>query len=198
MKILIGTNNKNKLAQFKRTLEKLVPDWEIVSLAEAGVDFDVEEDGDTLLHNAQKKAREYAESSGLFTIADDTGLFVDALGGEPGIHAKRWAQGSSHDRCLRLLERLKDVPEKERTVQYRAVMAAYDPEKEKSYVAETVVDGLIVDEPKGENGFGYDPIFFVNQLGKRFAELSKDEIDSISHRTIGAKKVIEDYLNENE
>lgn len=198
MKILIGTNNKNKLEQYRRTLERLVPDWEILSLLEAGIDFDVEEDGDDLLYHAKKKAEEYGEMSGLFTISDDTGLFVDALGGEPGIHAKRWAEGTSHDRCLRLLERMKDVPGKDRTVQYRAVVAGYDPKQKKSYSAETVIDGLIVDEMKGENGFGYDPIFFVNQFGKRFAELSKEDIDSISHRTIGTKKVIEEYLNKNE
>lgn len=194
MKILIGTNNQNKLAQYRRSLVKIIPDWEIVSLAEAGIDFDVEEDGDNLLHNAQKKAREYAEMSGLLAIADDTGLFVDALGGEPGIHAKRWASGTGHDRCVKLLERVKEIPEEKRTAQYRAVVAGYDPKDKKFYIAETTVDGLIVDGIKGENGFGYDPIFFVNRFGKRFAEMSVEEIDSISHRTTGAKKVMEEYL----
>jgi XTP/dITP diphosphohydrolase len=191
MKILIGTNNQNKLAQYRRSLAKMMPELEILSLSDLGIDLDVEEDGDTLLHNAKKKAKEYAEMSGLLTMADDTGLFVDALGGEPGIHAKRWAEGSGRDRCMKILERLKDVPKEKRTARYEAIVACYDPKSEKFLTSKTIVKGLIVDDLKGENGFGYDPIFLVDRFGKRFAELTVDEIDSISHRTVGAKEIIE-------
>lgn len=172
----------------------MMPELEIVSLADLGIGLDVQEDGDTLLDNAKKKAMEYGKISGMLTIADDTGLFVDALGGEPGMHAKRWAKGSGYDRCVKILERLKDVPRERRTARYEAVVACYDPKQDKFYTSKTIVEGLIVDEIKGENGFGYDPIFFVNQFGKRFAELTVDEIDSISHRTVGAKNVINEYF----
>ena len=197
MKILIGTNNKYKLEQYKRTFDELGLNIEVLSLADAGITLDVEEDGDNLLYNAKKKAQEYAEHAGILAIADDTGLFVDALGGEPGIHAKRWAEGSDRDRCLKIVERLKDIPQDKRTCQYDGVVALYDPIQKKFHVSQIAVDGLIMDELKGENGFGYDPIFFVKKFGKRYAELTNDEIDSISHRTNGAKNVIEEYLNEN-
>lgn len=197
MKILIGTNNKYKLAQYKRTFDELGLNVEVLSLADAGITLDVEEDGDNLLHNAKKKAQEYAELAGIPAIADDTGLFVDALGGEPGIHAKRWAEGSDRDRCIKIIERLRDIPLDKRTCKYDGVVTLYDPKKKKFYASQIAVDGLIMDELKGENGFGYDPIFFVKKFGKRYAELTNEEIDSISHRTNGAKKVIEEYLNEN-
>lgn len=193
---MIGTNNKYKLAQFKRSLAMIDPDMEILSLAELEITYDVEEDGDNLLHNAEKKAREYAEMSGLVTMADDTGLFIDALDGEPGIHAKRWAEGTDRDRCLKIIERLENVPHDQRTAKYIGVVSCYDPIKKRFYNSETDVEGFITDELKGENGFGYDPIFYVTKFGKRFAELTNDEIDSISHRTNGAKKVLNEYLDE--
>jgi XTP/dITP diphosphohydrolase len=194
MKILIGTNNKNKLSQYLRTLEKKNSDMEVLSLADVGIDLDVEEDGDSLLHNAKKKAKEYAELSGIVTIADDTGLFVDALGGEPGIHAKRWATGNDRDRCLKIIERLRDVPASERKAKYEAVVACYDPTQKKYYISKSEVRGHIVDELKGENGFGYDSIFWVEKFGKRFAELTEKEIDLISHRTIGTKEILDKLI----
>lgn len=190
MKILIGTNNKNKLAQYKRGLEKLGSEIELCSLFDLGIDFDVEENGDTLLHNAKKKAKEYAELSGMITIADDTGLFVDALNGEPGIHAKRWSGGSDEDRCLKIIERIKDVPVDKRTAKYDAVVACYNPKSKEFYISKIEVKGRILDEIKGENGFGYDSIFWVEKFNKRFSELTNDEIDSISHRTVGTNEII--------
>lgn len=196
MKILIGTNNKYKLAQYKRAFDKF-DDVDLFSLANFDINLDVKEDGDNLLENAKKKAKEYGELAKTITIADDTGLYVDALGGEPGIHAKRWADGTDKDRCLKLLEKLKDIPDDKRTCKYVGVVAMYDPKNKKFWSSETEIDGLIMDELKGENGFGYDPVFWVKKFGKRFAELTNEEIDSISHRTNGAKKVIEEYLDEN-
>jgi len=191
MKILIGTNNQNKLAQYRRSLKENLPATEILSLTDLGITLDVEENGDSLMHNAKKKAREYADLSGILTVADDTGLFIDALGGEPGLHAKRWAAGSDKDRCLKILERLKDVPKEERTARYDAVVACYDPEKKKFYTARTIVEGHIGEELKGKNGFGYNSIFFVEKFGKKFAELTNGEIDSISHRTVGMREIID-------
>ncbi|MFA7209077.1 MAG: non-canonical purine NTP pyrophosphatase [Parcubacteria group bacterium] len=197
MKILIGTNNRNKLAQYKRVFRESGVDAEVLALSDVGIDFDVEEDGDNLLHNAQKKAREYAEMSGILAIADDTGLFVDALGGEPGIHAKRWHAGTDHERCLKLLERLKGIPKDQRSARYIGVVATYDPQSEEEWFLETATEGFIVDGVdgmKGDNGFGYDPVLHVTRFGKNYAELSNEELDLISHRTNGIKKFIEKYL----
>jgi XTP/dITP diphosphohydrolase len=195
MKILIGTNNKNKLAQYGRALKKMLPDAEALALSDLGIMLDVEEDGDSLMHNAKKKAQEYAELSGMLSVADDTGLFIDALGGEPGLHAKRWAAGSDKDRCLKILERLKDVSGDLRSARYKAVVACYDPEKKKFYISQTAVEGLISEKYEGGNGFGYDSIFFVEKFGKKFAELNNDEIDSISHRTTGMQEIINKLKN---
>jgi len=193
MKILIGTNNQNKLAQYRRVFREAKLDVEILSLADLKIDFDVEEDGDNLVDNAQKKAREYAEMSGLLTMADDTGLFVDALDGEPGIHAKRWHAGTEHERCLKLLERLKDVTDNQRSARYIGVVATYDPQSKEAWFFETAAEGFIVDsvdKMKGDNGFGYDPILHVTRFGKNYAELNNDEIDLVSHRTNGIREFI--------
>ncbi|MCK9379007.1 MAG: non-canonical purine NTP pyrophosphatase [Candidatus Moranbacteria bacterium] len=195
MKLLIGTNNKYKLAQYKRVFAEMDLQVEILSLFDVGIEFDVKEDGDNLLENAEKKAREYAELSGFLTVADDTGLFVDTLNGEPGIHAKRWHEGNDNDRCLKLLEKLKNIPPDKRSCKYIGVVAAYDPKEKKLWHTQSEIDGLIVDDLRGNNGFGYDPIFFVKKFGKRFAELNDSEIDSISHRTNGAKEFIKKYLD---
>lgn len=195
MKILIGTNNQNKLAQYRRSLAKNWPEAEVLSLADLGITLDVEEDGESLMHNAKKKAEEYGELSGILTVADDTGLFIDALDGDPGLHAKRWAAGTDKDRCLKILERLKDVPKEKRTARYDAVVACYDPSEKKFYTAQIAVEGLIGEELEGENGFGYDSIFFVKKFGKKYAQLTNDEIDSISHRTVGMKEVIDKMKN---
>ena len=196
MKILIGTNNQNKLAQYRRVFAEADFDAEILSLADLKIDFDVEEDGENLLHNAQKKAREYGEMSGLLTMADDTGLFVDALDGEPGVHAKRWHAGTEYDRCLKLLERLKDVPTEQRSARYIGVVATYDPQNKKDWFWETTAEGFIVDDVdkmKGDSGFGYDPILHVARFGKNYAELSNEEIDLISHRTNGIREFIKTH-----
>lgn len=195
MKILIGTNNQNKLAQYGRALKKMLPDAEALALSDLGITLDVEEDGDSLMHNAKKKAQEYAELSGMLAVADDTGLFIDALGGEPGLHAKRWTAGSDKDRCLKILERLMGVSGDLRSARYEAVVACYDPEKKEFYISQTTVEGLISEKYEGENGFGYDPIFFVEKFGKKFAQLNTDEIDSISHRTTGMQEIINKLKN---
>src|SRR4030042_3566384 len=109
MKILIGTNNENKLNQFRRIFRNLGSDIELASLKDVSITDDVEEDGDNLLDNAKKKAQFYGEKSKMLTLADDTGLFIDALGGEPGVHAKRWHEGTEKERYLKILEKIKDI-----------------------------------------------------------------------------------------
>jgi len=181
--ILIGTNNQDKLKQFRLFFKQLNLDIKAHSLADLGIEDEVEEDLNSILEIAKKKAKCYAEKSGVITLSDDLGLFVDALGGEPGIHAKRWHEGTENDRCFKLQERLKDISEKQRT-------AIYDPEKKEFWTYEGSIEGVISDEFKGSLGFGYDPIFKLPD-GRHFAELSEEERNTISHRG----KTIRKYLN---
>ncbi|OGI36036.1 MAG: hypothetical protein A2283_09815 [Lentisphaerae bacterium RIFOXYA12_FULL_48_11] len=190
MKILIGTNNENKLNQFRRIFRNLGFDTELVSLKDVGITDDVEENEDSLLENAKKKAKFYAEKSNLLTLADDTGLFVDVLNGEPGLHAKRWHDGTELDRCHKLLERLKDIPEEKRTCRYAGVLAVYNPKTKEFWNYENNIEAVISDDFKGDLGFGYDPIFKLEN-GKHYAELTDEERDVISHRGLGIKS----YLN---
>ncbi|MFA6974037.1 MAG: non-canonical purine NTP pyrophosphatase [Parcubacteria group bacterium] len=196
MKILIGTNNQDKLKQFQRIFEDLGADVELVSLAEAGITDDVEEDADNILDNAKKRAKFYAEKSGLLALSDDLGLFVDALGGEPGVHAKRWHDGTEHDRCLKLQERLKDVPAEKRTCRYTGVVSIYDPEKKEFWNYENNVEGFISDEFKGDLGFGYDPIFKFAD-GRHFAEFTDAERYVVSHRGKGVREFLKYIEHEN-
>jgi XTP/dITP diphosphohydrolase len=190
MKILIGTNNENKLKQFRRIFRNLGSDMALVSLKDVGIIDDVEENEDSLLENAKKKAKFYAEKSNLLTLADDTGLFVDALNGEPGLHAKRWHDGTELDRCHKLIERLKDIPEEKRTCRYTGVLAVYNPETKEFWNYENNIEAVISNDFKGDLGFGYDPIFKLEN-GKHYAELADEDRDAISHRGLGIKK----YLN---
>jgi XTP/dITP diphosphohydrolase len=192
MKILLGTNNQNKLNQFRRIFKNLGSDIELISLIDAGITDDVEEDADNLLDNAKKKAQYYGEKSGLLALADDTGLFVDPLGGEPGVHAKRWHDGTELDRCYKLLERLKDIPEEKRTCRYTGVLSIYDPKTKSFWNYENNTEAVISDEFKGDMGFGYDPIFKLAD-GLHYAELTDSDRDAISHRGMGIKEFIK-YL----
>lgn len=186
MKILIGTNNENKLRQFRRMFGKFMPEVEIYSLSDIKVTDDVEEDGETLLENAKKKAVYFGEKSKMITLADDTGLFVDSLDGEPGVHAKRWHEGSEKDRNIKLIRKLEGVPEEKRTCRYIGVLAVYNPENEKIWTYEGKVEGWISDEFKGSGGFGYDQIFKTEAYrGRHYAELDHMEKDLISHRGMG-------------
>ncbi len=191
MKILLGTNNKNKIEQFKRIFKSLNSDVELVSLNEAGIIDDVEEDADNLLDNAKKKAKFYGEKSRMIALSDDTGLFVDALDGEPGIHAKRWHEGTEIDRCNKLLEKLKGIPEKERTCRYGGVLTIYNPQTKEFWTYTNDLEAVISDEFRGGFGFGYDPIFKLPN-GKHYAELIDSERDKISHRGLGIKKFLND------
>lgn len=190
MKILIGTNNENKLKQFARIFNNLESDIELVSLKEAGITDDVEEDQDNLLDNAKKKAQFYGELSKMLTMADDMGLFIDALDGEPGIHAKRWHEGTEKERYLKILELMKDIPKGKRTCRYTGVLAVYNPKDETFWRFENNVEGTIADEPLEGGGFGYDPIFITAEYNKYYSQLTDEEKDAISHRGAGAKEFV--------
>ncbi|MDD5031984.1 MAG: non-canonical purine NTP pyrophosphatase [Patescibacteria group bacterium] len=192
MKILIGTNNQNKYKEYKRILNIYAPEFEIIGLTEAKISDDIEETADNLLDNAKEKADFFGKKSGILTLADDTGLFVDALGGEPGIYSHRWHEGSDYDRCVKLLERLKGIPEDRRTARYIGVVAAYNPSINKFWAYEVRVEGLISNEFGNGGGFGYDRIFKVKSAGKYYSELSEEEMTQISHRGIAVKKLFLD------
>ena len=187
MQILIGTNNLHKLKNYKDAFRAYAPQTELLGLQDLNITEDVEEDGDTLLENAVKKVRFFGKKSGIITIADDTGLFVDALGGEPGLHTKRWHEGSDHDRCVKLLERLKG---KNRTAHYGWAVAVYNPTNKRDWSFEYELEGLISDNFIDTGGFGYDKMFEVVSLGKHYSELSSQELLEFGGRGKGVKELI--------
>ncbi|MDX9913349.1 MAG: non-canonical purine NTP pyrophosphatase [Candidatus Moranbacteria bacterium] len=190
MKILIGTTNENKFDQFSHIFRRLTQEVELLSLLDLDIDDDVREDGETLLENAKKKAKFFAQKSGFITLSDDTGLFVDALGGAPGINAKRWHTGTDRDRCLKLIEKLRDIAEKERTCRYIGAIAVYDPISAKFFEHQSSVEGYITDDFRGEAIFGYDQIFHSIHFGKNYAQLSEDEKMQLSHRGLGVDEFL--------
>lgn len=180
-KIILASNNKHKIEEIK-SIFKNFP-YEIISLKEAGIDIDVIEDGETFEENAYKKAKEIMDVSGEATLADDSGLEVFALDGKPGVYSARFGGEHGNDRKnnLKLLELLKNTPEEERGAQFVSVIVLLTPGRDK-IVARGEVKGVIGYEEKGENGFGYDPLFIIPELNKTFAELIAEEKNSISHR----------------
>ena len=189
-KLLIGTNNKGKLQEFRRLLADLP--LEVGSLKEAGIDTDVEETGKTYEENAVLKATTFARMSGTLTLADDSGLEVDALHGEPGVMSARYAgeDASDADRVRFLLSKLNDVPVAARGAVFRAVIAVAEPDGT-VHTVEGACRGHIVTDPKGEKGFGYDPVFMAAGMDKTMAELDPDEKHRISHRGKAAVKARE-------
>jgi len=187
-KLLIATNNPGKIREYQELLADLP--LQLTYPAQEGLDIEVAETGESFAENARLKATAYAKASGLLTLADDSGLEVDALGGEPGIRSARYAgEGASDEERYRLLlEKLKDVPWEERTARFRCVIAAATPEGE-VYTAEGTCEGIIAFEPAGEHGFGYDPVFYLPEYGKTMAELSPEVKNRISHRAKAAQRV---------
>ena len=190
MKLLIATNNPGKIREYQELLADL--SLELTSPAQEGLDIEVAETGESFAENARLKAIAYAKASGLLTLADDSGLEVDALGGEPGIRSARYAgEGASdEERYQLLLEKLKDVPWEERTARFRCVIAVATPGRE-VYTAEGSCEGIIAFEPEGEHGFGYDPVFYLPEYGKTMAELPPRVKNKISHRARAVQKTRE-------
>jgi len=186
-KLLIATHNLGKVREYRDLLADLP--FDILSLADVGIDVDVEETGATFAENALLKARTYAQLSGLLTWADDSGLAVDALDGWPGVHSARHAgpDATDADRIAILLARLADVPPAERGAAFHCVVAVAAPDG-RVWTTEGMCAGVIIDEPAGSGGFGYDPVFFVPDLDKTFAQLTAEQKNAISHRGIAARK----------
>ena len=193
-KLLIATNNKGKAREYQSLLSGIP--YRLVTLADEGITTDIPETGKTFEENAILKATVLAAESGLLTLADDSGLEVDALGNEPGVLSHRYASenASDADRVKFLLARLKDIPEVKRTARFRCVIAIATPDGDvKTCSGEC--RGVITIAPRGYNGFGYDPIFYVPELGKTMAELSPEEKNKISHRARAAEKASEVLLH---
>ena len=190
MKIVFATNNKHKLEEIK---DILVKDFEIVSLAEIGCHEDIPETGLTLEENARQKSTYIVEHYNHDCFADDTGLEVDALNGEPGVHSARYAEGTDHDseaNMRKLLSKMSNV--KERTARFRTVISLIINGVEHQF--EGRVEGRIATEKHGTEGFGYDPIFIPEGYDKSFAELGEEVKNQISHRARAVKKLAE-YLS---
>ncbi|MBI5572824.1 MAG: XTP/dITP diphosphatase [Desulfomonile tiedjei] len=179
--ILIATKNRGKVAE----ISDLVKDLSVtfLSLADVANAPDVIEDGATFEENALKKARVIAKATGVATIADDSGLCVDALDGRPGVFSARYAGEHATDaqKCAGLLEEMRDVPNELRTARFICVIALVTPDGEER-LFHGVCEGRITFEPRGDGGFGYDPIFYNEQAGRTFAEMERDEKNLISHR----------------
>ena len=187
-KLLLATNNRAKVKEYTRLL--LGIPYTIVSLADVGIKVIVDEIGATLEENAAIKAKTYANLSKLLTMADDSGLEVDILGGQPGVLSARYAgeEATDKERIDYLLAKLGDTPWEKRTARFRCVIAIVSPEGEAELFTGDC-QGIIDFKPTGEKGFGYDPIFYLPQLGKTMAELSMDEKNEISHRGQAVIKV---------
>jgi len=186
-KLLLGTNNQAKVREYRSLLADL--DHKLVTMAEQGLSIEVDEAGDSLEANARLKATVIAAQSRLLTLADDSGLEVDALGGEPGRLSARYAGANASDakRIAYLLKRMNGVPWERRTARFRCVIALATPEG-KVKLCSGECPGFITFEPRGEYGFGYDPIFYLPEPGKTMAELPLELKNKISHRGQAAGK----------
>ena len=197
-RLLLATNNPGKVAEYRRLLADC--GWELVTPAELGLNVQVEETGQSYAENARIKAEAYAKASGLVTLADDSGLEVDALGGRAGPLSARYAGLGRTDpeRVQALLQELAAVPDEQRTARFRGVIAIAEPAG-RVEIAEGTVEGRIAREPRGENGFGYDPVFLLPERGKTAAELPPEEKNAVSHRGVAARKaqaILERLLHE--
>ena len=180
MKVILASQNQHKLVELSNILSKL--GFEIALESEYGLDIDVEETGTTFEENSFLKAEAVMKASGLPVLADDSGLMVDALNGAPGVYSARYGHKSSDgERTAFLLENMKDVPDDKRTAKFVCVITCLWPDGRK-IVARGECPGVITREVHGENGFGYDPVFYLPELGMTYAELPSEQKNAISHR----------------
>lgn len=201
--IVIATRNKGKAEEFRTLLSPLgIEVLSLLDLPDAAVPETVE-DGDTFAANAEKKARTAALALGQPALADDSGLCVDALNGEPGVYSARYAGETADDArnnaklLQELAARAAERPNVEgaealSTARFECVLALYIPSTGETVFAEGSCEGVVIAEPRGEGGFGYDPLFYVPELGKTLAELSREEKNRISHRGQALRKFVEE------
>ena len=187
--VVIATKNKGKAKDFEALFQPL--GFEVVTMFDVAPDMEIEETGTTFEENAVLKAETLAKELKMIVIADDSGLAVDALDGAPGVYSARYA--GDHDdeaNIVKVLENLAGVPEEKRTARFMCALAIAGPEMDTTTVFGTC-EGVILQEKRGTNGFGYDPIFFVPELGRAMAELTPEEKGAISHRGNAIRKLAE-------
>jgi len=186
LKILLATRNNDKIREIREVLTGL--DIDILTLDQFPEITEVVEDGQTIQENALKKARAVSHVTHLLALADDTGLEVDYLSGQPGVYSSRFAGESAtyDDNCNKLLEQMKGVPGEQRTARFRCVIAMINSDVET--LVEGVCDGFIIDEKRGSGGFGYDPLFYVPKFDQTFAEMPLAQKNKISHRGLALQK----------
>lgn len=179
--LLLATTNHHKLDEYRAIFSDM--SFQLLSLHDIQLDRDVEETGATFAGNAELKALAYAQASGMLTLSDDSGLEIDALGGAPGVYSARFAgkEASYAERFRLILAQLQDLPMEQRTARFRCAITVAEPSGYYRTV-EGTLEGVIADAPRGEHGFGYDPIFLVPELGKTTAELTPEQKNRISHR----------------
>ncbi len=194
MRVVIATGNKGKLKELSELLTPM--GFEVLSPKDCGIEgFDVVEDGDTFEENALIKARAYSIKTGIAAISDDSGLAVDALMGAPGIYSARYGGEGLDDagRIAHLLENMKDIPKDERTARFVSALAFASDKRE--FAVRGECEGVIIDAPIGEGGFGYDPVFLYEPDGLTFGEITKERKNEISHRAV-AMRTFREMLKE--
>ena len=196
MKFVLASRNKKKIEELRTLMSELIPEAEVLSLDDVGIHGDIEENGTTFEENALTKAR-VAASSGYIGVADDSGITVDALNGEPGVYSARFAArynyaGGHDDEANNrlMLELLENVPDEQRGGAYVCAMACVFPDG-RSFTVRGEVRGRILREYHGNGGFGYDPMFYYEPFGKTFAEVPAEDKHSVSHRGEAMKKFAE-------
>ena len=195
MKVVLASKNRHKLVEISKITEQF--DMELILQSELGVDIDVDETGTTFEENSFLKADAVMKATGLPALADDSGIAVDALNGEPGVYSARYGFDDSLDdwgRLELLLKNTERVPDGQRQAQFVCVITMVTPDG-KTIQARGEIHGELTREPRGENGFGYDPIFYYPPLGKTTAELSPEEKNQVSHRA-NALKIFYEKLKE--
>ncbi len=191
MKVILASKNPHKLTELSAILSQ--HGFEIALESEYGLDIDVDETGTTFEENSLLKAEAVMKASGLPVLADDSGLMVDALDGAPGVYSARYGHKSSDgERTAFLLENMKDVPDEKRTAKFVCVITCLWPDGRK-IVARGECPGVITHEVHGENGFGYDPVFYLPELGMTYAELPSEQKNAISHRARALQEFCRKY-----
>lgn len=194
MKILLASHNKNKIAELEALLKTVCADAEVVSLSDVGFTDEIVEDGTTFEENALIKARTGARL-GYITVADDSGLMVDALGGAPGVYSARYAgeDGNTEKNNAKLLAALQGVPRDKRTAHFVSVVACVFPDGREDIVVRGECPGEILTSLRGKTGFGYDPLFWYAPFGKTYAEMTAEEKNSISHRGVAMQAFAKEF-----
>ncbi len=193
--LLLATTNPHKIEEFRAIFADLP--FQLLSLSDISLAMDVEETGTTFRQNAELKARAYAQASGMLSLADDSGIEIDALDGAPGVYSARFLgpNVSYEERFRFILERLHGLPLAQRTARFHCVISIAEPSGYCRSV-DGVIEGIIADAPRGERGFGYDPLFLVPELGKTTAEMPPEEKHRISHRgraAVLARTLLEEW-----